>query len=333
MSVFSFTGIVSSATIALFSLLLIPKYGVLGYVVATIAANIVTGLFTFVYSKSYKYLVFTAFSKKHLIEMLKFSIPLMPTAVIWWLIFGLNRPLVEQYCGLFALGLLAVAGKLPSVMGMTINIFQQAWTITVLEEYKKEGFAGYYNKMFQLIFFVQVIMCMGITMAAQPFITIMTTEQYAEAWKYIPLVTIGSLFSNISAFAGTVFTASRETKYTFISVISGGVISIALNFLLIPFFGLWGACISIIFAHLVSALTRIYFSMKFVQFRNAWFYVIATIIAIACFFCCFIPNLWMRIAGYVVCSAALLLANRKQMIWSYQFIYARVQGFIRKRKV
>ena len=35
--------------------------------------------------------------KEALTEMLRFSIPLIPTSILWWLISGLNRPLLEDY--------------------------------------------------------------------------------------------------------------------------------------------------------------------------------------------------------------------------------------------
>ena len=87
------------------------------------------------YSNSYKYLSVNDWDKEALTEMLRFSIPLIPTSILWWLISGLNRPLLEDYVGLFALGLMAVAGKLPGIMNLVFNFFQQAWIVTVVEEY------------------------------------------------------------------------------------------------------------------------------------------------------------------------------------------------------
>ena len=159
MSVFSYTGIIQTGAVALFSFLFIPRYGVYGFVVATILSNILSALFTFVYSRSYQYLSLEAFDKAALSEMLKFSIPLIPTAIMWWLISGLNRPLLETYVGLFALGLIAVSGKLPGVMSMVFNFFQQAWIVTVVEEYKKPDFSRYFNNMFQMVIAVQVAVC------------------------------------------------------------------------------------------------------------------------------------------------------------------------------
>ena len=66
MSVFSFTGIVQTDndSISFFSFDTYP--GVYGFVLATIGANIVTALFTFFYSNSYKYLSVNDWDKEAL---------------------------------------------------------------------------------------------------------------------------------------------------------------------------------------------------------------------------------------------------------------------------
>lgn len=71
--------------------------------------------------------------KEALTEMLRFSIPLIPTSILWWLISGLNRPLLEDYVGLFALGLMAVAGKLPGIMNLIFNFFSKRGLLLLLK--------------------------------------------------------------------------------------------------------------------------------------------------------------------------------------------------------
>lgn len=314
MSVFSFTGIINSGTIALFSILLIPQWGINGYVTALITANIVTSIFTFFYSKSYKYLSLHSISFNDLKEMLHFSIPLMPTAIMWWLISGMNRPLLEEYHGLFAVGLLAVAFKLPSIMNLVFGFFQQAWLVTALEEYKKDDFCQYYNKLFKVIFSCQILACIIITIIAKPFISIMTTTQYIEAWQYIPLLAIATIFSNISAYTGVIFSATRKTQFTFYSVIIGGLNSLIANLTLIPIYGLLGACLAIIIGHMSSSIFRIYFSAKFVKFKNYTFLITQFTLILTCYLCSFIQHPIYKIFTYILILLVLALLNKPLLI-------------------
>ena len=188
MSVFSFTGIVQSVSIALFSILLIPRTGVYGFASAMIIANTMTGIFAFFYSRSYRFLSVFMFDWTYLKRMLKYSIPLIPTAVMWWLVSSLNRPLLEQYVGMFAIGLYAVANKLPNVLNMVFGLFQQAWNITAIEEFAKEDFSVYYNKMFRTVFGMQVLLCMVLVLFSKLFVMLFTSAEYMEAWRYVSLL-------------------------------------------------------------------------------------------------------------------------------------------------
>ena len=314
MSVFSFTGIVQTITTTLLSFLLIPTQGVYGFVLATIGANIATALFTFFYSNSYKYLSINDWDKEALTEMLRFSIPLIPTSILWWLISGLNRPLLEDYVGLFALGLMAVAGKLPGIMNLIFNFFQQAWIVTVVEEYKKLDFAIYYNKMFQMIMFVQMLVYFIILMFAKLFINLMTAKEFHEAWVYIPLLTISVIFSNASAFLGTIFSAVRQSKYTFYSVVVGGVAAVVFNFLLIPKWGLWGACVAICLSHLLTALSRVYYSRRFVKFTSSWYMIKQLLILMLAYVVILILNDGKLVFAYTACLLLYLYFNKQNVL-------------------
>jgi len=313
MSVFTYTGIIQSLTIAGTSILLIPSLGVYGFVLAMMIANVITTLFTLVYSKSYQYLSISSWDTSSLKEMLVFSLPLIPTAILWWLILALNRPLLEQYVGVFAIGLLAVANKLPSLLNIVFGFFQQAWIVTVIEEFEKSDFADYYNKMFRIIFAVQEFLCLIIAICAKLFITLMTTEEYYDAWIYIPLLSLSVVFSNISTFCGTVFSAARKTKYTFYSVIVGGVVAVLSNFILIPLWGLWGACLAICIAHLSSAVSRILFSSKLVAFKNTQYVVLQIAIMLAIFLSMLMENLYIVIPIILVSISMFVYTNKSSL--------------------
>lgn len=324
MSVFSFTGIIQSLCLALLSFLLIPSRGVYGYVWAIILSNAITGAFTFIYSQSYKYLSIHSFSKQRLLEMLHFSIPLIPTAILWWLVSSLNRPLLEQYVGIFAIGLLAVGNKLPGLMNLMFNLFQQAWIVTVVEEFKKEDFSIYYNKMFRTIFSTQVLICLLIIMLSKTFVLVMTSTQYFDAWIYIPILSISVLFSNISAFTGTIFSAARKSKFTFYSVIIGGFAAVIFNFLLIPKYGIWGACAAICLAHISSMVSRIYFSSLFVKFTNKWYIAKQLLILALTYVAVLTLNNWVLVPIHVAFLSFFFYLNRQTMSEAKSFILNKI---------
>lgn len=331
MTVFSYTGIIQSASLAFLSIILIPNFGVAGFVIASISANTLTGMFTFLYSKSHLYLGIKYFSFDSLKEMLVYSIPLIPTAIIWWLINSLNRPLLESHVGVFAIGLFAVANKLPTLINLLFSFFQQAWIVTVIEEFKKDDFGDYYNNMFKMIFSVQLLGCIIIAICSKLFLSIMTTSEYYSAWVYIPIISISVLFSNTSAFCGTVFTACRKSKYIFYSVIIGGLMAIAANFLLIPLYGLMGACFSICISHICSALSRIIMSSKIVKFQNCNYVFIQLLIFTTTYIGLLSTNILIKMILYLTSLTLYFYTNRNIIASVYYIIEKSINKKICKK--
>lgn len=325
MSVFSFTGIIQSISIALFSFLLIPQWNIWGYVMAMIIANIITFLFTFFYSHSYKYLSVKQFRIAELKEMLHYSIPIIPSSILWWFVTGINRPLLEQYTGVFFIGLLAVANKFTSIMSMTYNLFQQAWMVTVLEEFKKEDFSNYFTQMYRNIIILQTFVCFIIIIFSKTIVQFITTEEYYEAWKFIPLISIGVIFSNTSNFIGTLFSASRKSIYIFYTAIISGGSAFLLNFLLIPSFGLWGACIALVLSQVIGALTRIQYAKKFVTFNNNIFLMGQISILIICYLTSLYTSIELKMSIYSLLFLLILFNNKKEMIYIYSLLSNKLQ--------
>ncbi|MDR2407102.1 MAG: oligosaccharide flippase family protein [Bacteroidales bacterium] len=87
MAVFSTTGIVLTVSTAAFSFFIIPKQGVFGYVLALILANVLAAAYSAVFSGAFKYLVVKTVKRNICLEMLKYSVPLVPirSLIRWWM--------------------------------------------------------------------------------------------------------------------------------------------------------------------------------------------------------------------------------------------------------
>jgi O-antigen/teichoic acid export membrane protein len=280
MKVYSTTGIVLTVSTAVFSFFIIPKWGVSGYVFALILANILAAVYSAVFSGAFKYLAIKAVKKSACAEMLKYSVPLIPNGIMWWLVGAFNRPLIEKYVGMHEVGIFAVANKFPGILSIIFSIFSISWQISVLEEFGKANYANYYNKIFRLLVSGLVFIFFIITISSKFIIGILTTDSFYESWKYIPILTLGAILSSVSGFAGTTFSASRESKYFFYSSVWGAVSSVVCNIILIPRLGIMGGSISVVASFAVMAISRIAYNWKYVKITNSKVYVLMLLISI-----------------------------------------------------
>lgn len=293
MQVYSITGIVVTVSTAGFSFLFIPKYGVYGYVLSTNLASLTGATYSFLFSGAYRYLRFNFVSKTKCLEMLKYSIPLIPNGIMWWLVGALNRPLMEASIGLYGVGLYAVANKFPSIIGTLFNIFGSSWQISVLEEYGKPGYSDFYNKIFRIVFMFLLIMLVLLTLSSEFIIDIFTDAKFHDAWRYVPILSLGIVLSNVSGMAGSTFSAVKKSKYYFYSSVWGAVSAVVCNVLLIPLLGLYGAVFSVVISYFAMSISRIAYSWKYVKITR-------------------LPNLLMYIGMIII---VIFLVISEQSIW------------------
>jgi O-antigen/teichoic acid export membrane protein len=200
--------------------------------------------------------------------MLKYSVPLIPNMLMWWLISALNRPMMESYLGLHSIGIYAMACKFPSVLSMIFAVFMSSWQISAIEEFGKDSYEAFFNRIFRIVMAGLFGLLCVFTLGSKILVSIFSTEAYFEAWKYIGLLSLACNVASISDFVGSTFTAIRKSKYFLYSTIWGALTAITMNFILIPRFGIMGAVISVNIAYVVMVVVRIRFGWKHVRITH-----------------------------------------------------------------
>lgn len=320
--VYSISGIVLTGTTALFSFIFIPKYGLYGYIYSQIFSLIISALYTFAATKSYRYFSFRSISKVSYKEMLKYSVPLIPNAIMWWLIGALNRPVMEKYLGMDDVGIFAVANKFPSILIVLFSIFVYSWQIAVLEEFKKEGYKDFYNKMVRIIIFLLILVSCTMTVFSELIVKLAVDEKFSTASEYIPILSLAVIFSSLSGLVGTNFSAVRKSKYFFYSSVWGAAASIILSFVLIPLWGIYGTCLAIVFSHLVMAISRIIYSWKYVEIENIQVYIIMVLINVTLILLYkYCDNMVIKYLGSIIFFLLLIIINRVLMNEILQLYY------------
>lgn len=311
MKVYAISGIVLTISIALFSFLLIPPFGVMGFVYSQILAYLVASLYTLFFARLHTYFSLKSINLSYYKEMIYYSIPLIPNGIMWLLISSFNRPIMEVHLGFYGIGIFAVANKFPSMVAMVFTVFANSWQISVLEEFKKKEFEKYYNKILQLIFSLLVLLSCLVAVFSKQLIALFADEKFFEAWKLVPILTIAILFSSLSGFVGTCFSAVRKSKYYFYSSIWGALSSILFNLLLIPYLGLFGAVLAIVLSHLVMAFSRIVYSWQFVKITNLHLYVSMVFLnVIIIFLVLYLDIHYFKYTSYIIIFLLFLIINK-----------------------
>lgn len=304
--IYSFTGIILTISTFIFSCILIPKLGVKGYIASIIVANITTMLYSFIFSQSYKYINIKLYDYNKIRSILKYSLPLIPNSIIWWLVSALNRPVMEHYLDYSSIGIYAIANRFPAIINMLFTIFSVSWNISVFEEYNKKGYVEFYKNVFNSLFFVVTFASVILISFSEHIINIFTSDDFHSAYLYMPFLIIAAFLSCISSFLGTNFSVVKQSKYFFYSSVWGAATAILFNFLLIPVFELWGTVISTLLSFATMTIARYYYSVKFVKAKLANKIILyLLILLVVSFTTIMLDKLALRIIIYIIAISLL----------------------------
>lgn len=237
-------GIISSAVIIILNvtLLLIFPMGVSGYFIANISAFVVVSIYLVVRLRLWTYI--TVRRNKALgEEMAEYSRPLIFDQIAWWINNVSDRYIVTWICGAAANGIYSVAFKIPSILNVFQSIFNQAWTLSAVKEIN-ESSGKFYSRIYSIYNCGLVLLCSLLLVGDKFIARILYANDFYQAWQYAPLLTISVVFSCLCGVFEGIFAAAKETKILASTTIVGAVINIAMNLVLVRFYGPLGAAFS-----------------------------------------------------------------------------------------
>lgn len=203
-------------------------------------------------------------------RMVCFSLPLVPNALFWWIGTSLNRFLITSMMGIAASGLFAAASKIPNLITMVYQIFQQAWNLSVFQEFRNSGLARFYENIFKFVIAGMSLVASLLIIASKPIASIVLQKEFFSGWTLMPILVIAVYCNSLNSFLGTISTAAMKTKNLFVTTCIGAVLNVIITWTLIPIFGLVGACLGMALSNLVTLCMRFYISLRIMKFNVPW---------------------------------------------------------------
>lgn len=269
-ALFAIQGIINTALVIALNILFLAVFGmgVTGYVLSVILADGISTLFLIIKEKLWREFTLKL-QTKILKEMLKYSIPMIPTTVFWWITSVSDRYMVNGIIGSDANGIYAISYKLPTLLTIVSSVFMQAWQFSAVAESDgdKSEHSEFFGKVWGSFQAVMFLAGSAVIALAKPAMKILTTDDFYSAWKYIPLLSVSMVFTAFTSFMGTVYVVTKKSNISFITAFVGAMTNIVLNLLLIPSpLGVQGAAIATVFSYFLVFLIRAKNSQKYIPF-------------------------------------------------------------------
>ena len=310
------------------------RMGAYGMLLATLLANILCTLFAFIKLKLYKYISIKSFSKKDLKELWKYSIPLIPNQLSWWIINASDRIIVSYVLGVAITGIYSAANKFSSICITIFNIFNMTWSESAAMYITDEDSSEYFSNIINISIKLFTALCFGI-IAIMPFCFrfLITGAGYASAYHQIPVLMLGTIFSIIVSLIGSIYVALKKTKEIARTSVYAAIINILINLLLINFIGLYAASISTLFAYLAISIYIFIDIQKYVKIKLDIRFIIVSIpviIIIISFY--YLKNVYLYLIGLLIAIIFAWKYNGKIIKKLYYIMINKIKGKINVSK-
>lgn len=315
-TLFAVAGILGTALTIGFNILFLVVFhmGVLGYVLSVIVGDVIVSIFLFIFAKLWRDIGIKHICRTKIRSMLRYSIPMIPTTIFWWLTSVSDRYILTYIKGSDVNGLYAAAYKIPTILTLLCAVFIEAWQFSAVNEADEKERSDFFTRVFAgfegIIFMATSAMILFSKLATK----ILFAESYYDSWQYIPVLAIATAYSALVTFMGSVYFVHKKSLMSFLTAAVGALTNIVLNIILIPRYSAIGAAVATFFSYFAVMIIRTVNTRRFVNFKiNVPLLCFNTVVVIVqSFVMMYEVRYWVLVEAILLC--AICFVNGKGIV-------------------
>jgi len=250
------------------------EMGIMGVLIGNIIAS--GGLLLAILPIIIKNFSFKAISRSALYEVLKFGLPFFPAGIFTMIMELSDRYLLEWLADTAAVGLYSAGNKLGMFGLLLVMGFNMGWTPYFLKIGKADDapqtFARISTYFLGLVGFFIVIISLWISHVVQIKIgdTTFFGEEFWSSTQVVPLILLGYYFFGLYVLQLPGVFMTKMTKWVPLFRGVGAALTILVNILLIPIWGIMGAASAKAIAFFGMSLSIFLFNQKYYPIPYLW---------------------------------------------------------------
>ena len=304
----------------------ILKMGGGGILLSSSIANLICILYLFFSNRMYQKISIKGFDKRMLGQMLKYSLPMIPDGISWWMINTSDRTIISMMIGMTANGFYAISSKFSNILMSVFQIFSMSWQENAAVHMNDEDADVYFSEVIDDIFRIFYSICL---LLLSSMYIIFIDPSYNEAYMYIPILLISNVFNAIASAIGSIYTAKKETLKVAKTTITAAIMNIITHVLLVRFIGIYAAAVSTLLPCIYIMLYRLIDIRKYVKIElDKKLYILSSFAFLFSVVIYYSNNLFLQTIGLLFTVVIAYLLNRK----TAQKIFSLTKNLFTKRK-
>lgn len=240
------------------------KIGFKGYMLSIIIGQFVACMIQLAFGWPFKGRAHSL-SREQKKEIVLYSIPLIFNGIAWWMNQSLDKYFITSMLSVNENGIYAVASKIPTILSTCLTIFMQAWNLSAIKEFYSSDSAIFYSNTYRTLRCFLSLCASILIVLSIPIAKLMFAKEFFVAWQYSAVLLLAGVFSGMSSFLGSIFSAAKKSNIFAYSTIAAAVVNIVLNVLLIPIWGVHGATIATAISFFIIYVIRYICAQRIVR--------------------------------------------------------------------
>lgn len=269
-ALFAGQGILNTALTVLCNVLFlfVLKMGVEGYILSVIVGNLLTTVFIVCSAKMWRVFSFGQVDRSLMRELLRFSLPMIPTTLCWLITDLSDRALVTYFWGESANGVYAAAYKIPTIVNLVAGIFLQAWQFSAVNEEKDEKSCSlFYTHVWDAFLSVIMIGSAGLILFSRFLTKLLLNVAFFDAWRYMPTLLCAAALEALVSFLASVYLVRKKSSHSFVTALAGALANVVFNLWLLPIIGVIGSAIATLASYALVLILRLVDAPRIIPFR------------------------------------------------------------------
>ena len=164
-----------------------------------------------------------------LAEMLRFSLPLIPAALAYWVVSFSGRFYVQAYGSTSEVGLYQVGTSLAAIVAIATGAFQQAWGPFAMSIHKRADAREVYALVFLLYIWLASALSAAIALFAPELVRLLATSRYLGASSVVGILAFGYVMIGLTYIANVGPTIAKVTAPAGLALTAAALLNILLN--------------------------------------------------------------------------------------------------------
>jgi O-antigen/teichoic acid export membrane protein len=256
-----------------------------------------------------------------LMASLSFCLPLIPAILAAWALDFSDRIFIERYFTLVEVGVYSLGYQVAGIVVLFAGSLSLAYGpifFRIANEEQTSTAKELLEPVANLFFVCTITVWFVVSIFSKEAVAVLFDERYAGASHFVPVIGLGFVASQINSTVGLGFQQSLRMQGNMVIAVAMALGNFALNCLLIPNFGAYGAAVATLLTWSAGCWVSEFYVRKFCFHVPTWWgQICALVIGGSLIIALFEASLPMNPIAFVLSKVLVTGAIVSGLIWRY----------------